>query len=84
MNGLTATIKAVNGEVRTLNFLLDDTGTKFEYIGGSFSDKGSAALPQTIAKLRKELANFEQNVIRQYNLVLLNLWQKLNLLLNLF
>lgn len=61
LNGLTATVKAVNGEVRTLNFLLDDTGTKFEYIGGSFSDKGSAALPQTIAKLRKELANFEQS-----------------------
>lgn len=61
LNGLTATIKAVNGEVRNLNFLLDDTGTKFEYIGGSFSDKGSAALPQTIAKLRKELASFEQN-----------------------
>ena len=61
LNGLTATVKAVNGEVRTLNFLLDDTGTKFKYIGGSFSDKGSAALPQTIAKLRKELANFEQS-----------------------
>lgn len=61
LNSLTATIKAVNGEVRTLNFLLNDTGTKFEYIGGSFSDKGSAALPQTIAKLRKELANFEQS-----------------------
>lgn len=61
LNGLTATIKAVNGEVRTLNFLLDNTGTKFKYIGGSFSDKGSAALPQTIAKLRKELASFEQS-----------------------
>lgn len=61
LNGLTATIKAVNGEVRTLNFSLDKTGKKFEYIGGSFSDKGSAALPQTIAKLRKELASFEQS-----------------------
>ena len=61
LNGLTATIKSVNGEVRTLNFLLDDAGTKFKYIGGSFSDKGSAALPQTIAKLRKELASFEQS-----------------------
>ena len=51
LNGLTATIKAVNGEVRTLNFLLDDTGTKFEYIGGSFSDKG---IYQALAKATTE------------------------------
>lgn len=59
LNGLTATVKAVNGEVRTLNFLLDDTGTKFEYIGGSFSDKG---IYQALAKATTEADKLSRQI----------------------
>ena len=59
LNGLTATVKAVNGEVRTLNFLLDDTGTKFKYIGGSFSDKG---IYQALAKATTEADKLSRQI----------------------
>lgn len=59
LNGLTATVKAVNGEVRTLNFLLDDTSTKFEYIGGSFSDKG---IYQALAKATTEADKLSRQI----------------------
>ena len=59
LNGLTATVKTVNGEVRTLNFLLDDTGTKFEYIGGSFSDKG---IYQALAKATTEADKLSRQI----------------------
>ena len=59
LNGLTATVKAVSGEVRTLNFLLDDTGTKFEYIGGSFSDKG---IYQALAKATTEADKLSRQI----------------------
>lgn len=59
INKIIARIEAASGEVRELNFLLDATGQKFEYIGGSYSDKGVSKIQQDLARLSKELANFE-------------------------
>ena len=59
INKIIARIEAASGEVRELNFLLDSTGEKFEYIGGSYSDKGVGKIQQDLARLSKELANFE-------------------------
>lgn len=59
INKIIARIEAASGEVRELNFLLDSTGQKFEYIGGSYSDKGVGKIQQDLARLSKELANFE-------------------------
>ena len=59
LNYLTATVKAVNGEVRTLNFLLDETGEKFDYIGGSFSDKG---IYQALAKATTEADKLSRQI----------------------
>lgn len=59
INRIIARIEAASGEVRELNFLLDSTGEKFEYIGGSYSDKGVGKIQQDLARLSKELANFE-------------------------
>ena len=59
INKIIARIEAASGEVRELNFLLDSTGQKFEYIGGSYSDKGVSKIQQDLARLSKELANFE-------------------------
>jgi len=59
INKIIARIQAASGEVRELNFLLDSTGQKFEYIGGSYSDKGVGKIQQDLARLSKELANFE-------------------------
>lgn len=62
---IQADIKNANGELRTLNFLLDESGNKFEYIGGSFSDKGVIQRIQdtekAVSKFKKELATFEQS-----------------------
>lgn len=59
INKIIARIEAASGEVRELNFLLDSTGQKFEYIGGSYSDRGVGKIQQDLARLSKELANFE-------------------------
>lgn len=59
INRITATIKANSGEVRELNFLLDQMGKRFEYIGGTYSDSGVAKVQQDLARLKKELATFE-------------------------
>lgn len=59
INKIIARIQAASGEVRELNFLLDSTGQKFEYIGGSYTDKGVGKIQQDLARLSKELANFE-------------------------
>ena len=56
---ITAEIKASSGEVRTLNFLLDETDDKFKLLNSTFSDKGVGKVQQDIARLSKEIANFE-------------------------
>ena len=61
INKIIARIEAASGEVRELNFLLDGAGEKFEYIGGSYSDKGVVKVQQDLARLSKELANFESS-----------------------
>ena len=59
LDRITAEIKASSGEVRTLNFLLDETDDKFKLLNSTFSDKGVGKVQQDIARLSKELANFE-------------------------
>lgn len=59
INRVIATIKATSGEVRTLNFLLDETDDKFKLLNSSYSDKGVGKVQQDLARLSKELANFE-------------------------
>ena len=61
LDRITATIQATSGEVRTLNFLLDDTDDKFKLLSSSYNDKGVGKVQQDIARLQKELANFESS-----------------------
>lgn len=61
INKIIARIEAASGEVRELNFLLDGAGKRFDYIGGSYSDKGVVKVQQDLARLNKELANFESS-----------------------
>ena len=56
---ITATIKATSGEVRTLNFLLDNTDDKFKLLDSSYSDKGVSKVQKDITRLGKELSSFE-------------------------
>lgn len=56
---IQATISASSGEVRTLNFLLDETDKKFKLLDSSYSDKGVVKVQQDIVRLKKELASFE-------------------------
>lgn len=58
---IQATIAAMSGEVRTLNFLLDETDDKFKLLDSAYSDKGVVKVQQDIARLEKELASFEQS-----------------------
>ncbi len=59
INRIIARIEAMSGEVRELNFLLDSTDDKFKLLNSSYSDKGVGKVQQDIARLSKELANFE-------------------------
>ena len=61
INKIIARIEAASGEVRELNFLLDGAGKRFDYIGGSYSDKGVVKVQQDLSRLNKELANFESS-----------------------
>lgn len=56
---IQAIINAMSGETRTLNFLLDETGEKFQLLDSSYSDKGVVKVQQDIVRLKKELASFE-------------------------
>ena len=59
--GITAEIKAASGEVRTLNFEWSEFDKKFFATTGKFSDKGIVKVQQDVARLSKELANFESS-----------------------
>ena len=59
INRIVARIEAMSGEVRELNFLLDSTDDKFKLLNSSYSDKGVGKVQQDLARLSKELANFE-------------------------
>jgi len=57
LEGLVATIKNAQGEMRTLRFETNATGGAFEYVSGTFDDKGVATKAQ---KLQKDINGITQ------------------------
>lgn len=58
ISGMTAEIKGVNDEVRTLNFRLSETKNQFNYVGGTFNNAGTNKYFENVSK-QLERANAE-------------------------
>lgn len=58
ISGMTAEIKGVNDEVRTLNFRLSETKNQFNYVGGTFNNAGTNKHFENVSK-QLERANAE-------------------------
>ena len=80
-NGLykvIATVKAANGEIRTFNYLLNDSANKFELISASYSDKGMSKAQKDMEKYSAEVSKLTsefENLKSKYSAISTGLTQ---------